>query len=298
MDCWKILGINVTTDKKRIKRAYAALAKVYHPEDAPEKFSQIRDAYGEAIAYADRGKKSNRTEQVDQDIHEYVHYKPVDVKKSESKDEFLDADELFNELDDLNMEQMNALYGSVHNEKFFVDSSMLWKSQIAIARQLMKGKNKESIYEWRLFLSSAEFQKVKYNMKFMKQFYRLCFRSNGSRELFDEILKYYKLSEYEAYILEQVKCPVIARDGMVNGRHRLVVKLNNFLLKHDREGRWTRLCAAPKKQWEKMKNTWKIEEWFVLGIFLFVAGLGVGYLFGVLNGTIDMNFRDWIDTIM
>lgn len=45
MNAWEILGIEPTSDKKTIKRAYAKLLKQYHPEENPEKFKQIQTAY-------------------------------------------------------------------------------------------------------------------------------------------------------------------------------------------------------------------------------------------------------------
>lgn len=45
MNAWEILGIDPTSDKKTIKRAYAKLLKQYHPEENPEEFKQIQAAY-------------------------------------------------------------------------------------------------------------------------------------------------------------------------------------------------------------------------------------------------------------
>lgn len=45
MSPWQILGIEPTKDKKEIKKAYAKLAKMYHPEENPEEFKLIQEAY-------------------------------------------------------------------------------------------------------------------------------------------------------------------------------------------------------------------------------------------------------------
>ena len=52
MNCWTILQIEPTKDLKKIKHAYAVLTKQYHPEDNPEKFQEIQEAYQRAVAYA------------------------------------------------------------------------------------------------------------------------------------------------------------------------------------------------------------------------------------------------------
>lgn len=51
---WDILGIDPTTDKKKIKKAYAEKTKVYHPEDYPEEFKIVQEAYQWAMKYASK----------------------------------------------------------------------------------------------------------------------------------------------------------------------------------------------------------------------------------------------------
>lgn len=56
---WKILGIEPTADMRAIKKAYAALAKKYNPEEHPEEFQRIFKAYKDACEYARRFKGSD-----------------------------------------------------------------------------------------------------------------------------------------------------------------------------------------------------------------------------------------------
>ncbi|MCF6299993.1 MAG: RDD family protein [Proteobacteria bacterium] len=50
MSPWEILGIEATTDKKTIKKTYAALLKKHKPDEDPEKFQQIYQAYKLALS--------------------------------------------------------------------------------------------------------------------------------------------------------------------------------------------------------------------------------------------------------
>ena len=50
--CWDILGIEKTKDKLEIKKAYAKLARTISPEDDPEGFQRIHDAYKQALRFA------------------------------------------------------------------------------------------------------------------------------------------------------------------------------------------------------------------------------------------------------
>ena len=49
---WMVLGIDPTEDVSAIKRAYAERAKTCHPEEDPEGFLQLRQAYQAALDYA------------------------------------------------------------------------------------------------------------------------------------------------------------------------------------------------------------------------------------------------------
>ena len=49
---WKILKIEPTTDRNAIRAAYRQLLADTNPEDKPEEFKQLREAYEQALAYA------------------------------------------------------------------------------------------------------------------------------------------------------------------------------------------------------------------------------------------------------
>lgn len=53
MNIYQVLGISPTKDKKVIRKAYAGLIRKYHPEEHPEKWKEIHDAYMVAMQRAD-----------------------------------------------------------------------------------------------------------------------------------------------------------------------------------------------------------------------------------------------------
>lgn len=49
MSIWEILGISATDDLSVVKKAYAAKLKQHHPEDDPEGYQSLREAYDAAV---------------------------------------------------------------------------------------------------------------------------------------------------------------------------------------------------------------------------------------------------------
>ncbi|WP_315118450.1 hypothetical protein [uncultured Clostridium sp.] len=49
MKWWETLGISYDSDLKTIKKAYAKLLKIYNPEEDPEGYQRLREAYDKAI---------------------------------------------------------------------------------------------------------------------------------------------------------------------------------------------------------------------------------------------------------
>ena len=67
MNCFTVLGIEPTTEKKKIKRAYAAKSREFHPEEHPEEFQRIHDAYEEALVWAERNVESEVEQQMSEE---------------------------------------------------------------------------------------------------------------------------------------------------------------------------------------------------------------------------------------
>ncbi|HEY9060772.1 MAG TPA: hypothetical protein VIO64_09760 [Pseudobacteroides sp.] len=61
MNIWNILSIEPTDDISTIKKAYATKLKTCHPEDNPESYQKLREAFDSAIKYAKMNRKSKES---------------------------------------------------------------------------------------------------------------------------------------------------------------------------------------------------------------------------------------------
>jgi len=78
MDKWEILGIEPTHDVKAIRKRYSELVKLYHPEDQPEIYQQIVEAYQSALREA--RSNSTRQETVGSGASSYQHFSNQEEK--------------------------------------------------------------------------------------------------------------------------------------------------------------------------------------------------------------------------
>lgn len=58
MNCWEVLGIDPTDNLCDIKSAFAERSRSCHPEDNPEGFRRLRDAYRQAAALSQRRREA------------------------------------------------------------------------------------------------------------------------------------------------------------------------------------------------------------------------------------------------
>ena len=54
-DIWGLLGISPTGDRKAIRSAYAAQSRLHHPEEEPEYFVELNQAYKQALDLSTAG---------------------------------------------------------------------------------------------------------------------------------------------------------------------------------------------------------------------------------------------------
>lgn len=165
--CWKILGIEATDQIKDIKRAYAKRSKEIHPEDHPEEFIQLHDAYEQAIAIAKHQYISTH-QQTAPIIEEPFIESNVDQSKG------YDFDALFEEANHLNQQQKEKLRTTV-----------LEKISVLL--------NKMTSYtKWLKFTQESDFIQIAQDPIFLDELYRLISKRTISSEANTAFYKFYK----------------------------------------------------------------------------------------------------------
>lgn len=70
-----ILEIEPSEDKKAIKKTYAKLVKRYHPEEYPEKWKEIHDAYEAALKMAESTYMSIKPEYLLREKNKWLNWR-------------------------------------------------------------------------------------------------------------------------------------------------------------------------------------------------------------------------------
>lgn len=109
MDCFKVLGISPTKDRKIIRHAYASLAKKYNLETDADEIEKLKSAYDSAMAYA-------KEEPAIEDI--VLSYDKDEVQEEqEEKQIFYKSESLWENYEKTQYEKMKELPGLKKIEK-------------------------------------------------------------------------------------------------------------------------------------------------------------------------------------
>ena len=159
-EAFKILEINPTNDKKKIKVAYSKMLKKYHPEDFPEMFMKINEAYEKALGYAENNFSENlyentenfkKTEEMKEsdfsDIFDSKKFEKKEDKFTEKSEERQSKEKFFEKEDNKNKyEKLNIfeyLKNSMRTEDRFTEAFKILEMEPTTDKEKIKKKYKE-----------------------------------------------------------------------------------------------------------------------------------------------------------
>lgn len=243
---YKILGLENNASMEEVKEAYARLSKEYHPEENPEEFQQIHEAY---VTLTRRGRRGNNSVLVDSSP--IVHH---EVENSQ------DDDLIFHKLPEYEEEQEDSsqeydFARSIHvakeeeevdKEQFDFDASIeqarneevkrLHQMFFQIANELEVLMTPPDCYllkKFKAFFERKEYEQIFYSHSFMELFAGHLEGIKLSDEIYSYIIGFYSLNgfKYENLVPEakqlydaiekqySIKKDVVAskRLGMISG---------------------------------------------------------------------------------
>ena len=159
-EAFEILEIEPTDDKKKIKIAYSKMLKKYHPEDFPEMFMKINEAYEKALGYAENNFSENlyentqnfkKTEEMkDSDFSDIFDSKKFEKKEDkfteeseerQAKEKFFEKKENKNKYEKLNI--FEYLKNSMRTEDRFTEAFKILEMEPTTDKEKIKKKYKE-----------------------------------------------------------------------------------------------------------------------------------------------------------
>ncbi len=161
---WEILGIEKTTDQRKIKRSYAHLVAKYHPEEYPEKFQEIQQAYERAMRYARlcRVREEEQQEQI--------------LRKTLEKETMCQQEMSLSQLTEIeaeNSSQNNSVDFKSYNWVAGEPEEKVIRRLLHQVEYLVSSENVIQIEAWQRILQSEEFQKYHLETSFYTPFCRL-----------------------------------------------------------------------------------------------------------------------------
>lgn len=168
MNIWEILGIAPTIDKKIIRRAYAEKTRKIHPEEKPEEFRQLHEAYQAALGYAEfvskgnlppgslaampaaesAGEKAPEPPEAEESAETAAEV-PADDSAGESDTEGTSADTAEEEL-------LSYFAGSQEKQQQRIDAFLKYWTGLESVY-----KKPEVVEWWKTYLASEEFQEIR-----------------------------------------------------------------------------------------------------------------------------------------
>lgn len=189
LTAYRVLGLTSDASIEEVKEAYARLSKEYHPEENPEEFQRIHEAY---TTLTRRGRRASQTTLVE----------PSAVKQTASvKQE--ETDLVFRRIEDSKEEiKEDAGYDfdkGIHQAQAN-ENQKLFQQMIQADRELkmlFASGNYKSPNKFKAFFARKEFARALYTREFISGLIQCLSKEKLKPELYSFLIEFYRLREIE-----------------------------------------------------------------------------------------------------
>lgn len=161
-DIWEILEIQPVKDPKAVKRAYAKKCRTCHPEEAPEEFDRLHQAYEAALAYCSLEETDEKIERLPQKAGPYSQAEESREDNQAAKTCEMDFDGLIRQ----GLEAEAAL-----SDRRLMEAVRQLHKDTDPDSDLYQNQFEEALWKWKDLLTAPENQSTLRSQDFMA---RLC----------------------------------------------------------------------------------------------------------------------------
>lgn len=258
MSVWEELGIERTDNAREIKRAYAAKLKLVHPEEHPEEFQKLHEAYKLALNIAkyqanmpkrqaapvlEKKEKPPVTEKTEETIDFDFKRKNEDSPDSQEKPIAFDfknrnekSDETENEGNTVKRENPFDFDSAIKRNILRHDNEVMEKAEVVLkkAAQLYNKRLFSSKQDWMDIFSSDAVEEIRYEPIFIRELCRFLESHRISENMANAIFSSFKLYDYMAYHdnsdMEDLYNLIIGTKGEALNRLEAGIKLFKILI--------------------------------------------------------------------
>lgn len=197
LTAYRILRLEPGCSLEEVKVAYAALSKEFHPEEQPEEFQRIHEAY-RLLIKGSRRQRSSDGNNYDQDFHEVLRRTEERLWKEQSQQE-LKVDEILRQAERSSAEEESpekydfesVLRQDEQNERERL--RQLCQKALIEMELILSPQYRNNIKIYREFFDKNEYQEILRNPEFLAGFCRMLEGSNLKKEIYSYIIDAYRL---------------------------------------------------------------------------------------------------------
>lgn len=186
-EAFRILGIEPTDDKKIIKKAYAQLVKKYHPEEQPDEWQRVRNAYEAASGNDGSYLYTGRILSVD--ISERILEEKQKGTLPEEDKELEEIEDVFHNLSDLSAQERAQRYEEDKLQSN-ADKPVLMAAISEVA--MLRYKRMQKTKDWKRIFENEEYKRIFIKEEFLAECRRSLYYAVISRKLYRYLKNFMK----------------------------------------------------------------------------------------------------------